>query len=179
MWKHQFVTSGVLLCGMVSGVGFARGQASTGTEADEKIIRDIIEEEAVTWTRGDAATYSRHFADDGVFTNVLGQYFTGHDAFLRQHDFIFKSFYRGTTLQLDVVSFKFVRADVAVVHALSCVTGFQSVPPGLSPDSKGRIRTRLVQVLVKQNGKWTIVDYHNVDVKPQTPVPEPGAHEGL
>ena len=178
MWKHQFLSSGILLCGMVSSIGFARAQASSGTEADEKIIRDIIQEEAVTWTRGDAVTYSRHFAEDGLFTNVLGQYFVGHDAFLRQHDFIFKGIYRGTTLKLDVVSFKFVRPDIAVVHALSCVTGFQTLPPGLSPDNKGRMRTRLVQVLAKQNGRWEIIDYHNVDVKAQTSVPEPDEIEG-
>jgi hypothetical protein len=32
----------------------------------------------------------------------------------------------------------------------------------------------LLQVLVKDKGAWKIVAYHNVDVKAQTAVPEPG-----
>jgi len=44
---------------------------------------------------------------------------------------------------------------------------------GLSTDNKGCLRTCLLQVLVKENGGCTIVDYRNVDVKAQAPVPEP------
>jgi hypothetical protein len=40
-------------------------------------------------------------------------------------------------------------------------------------DAKGRLRTRLLQVLAKDNGVWKIVAYHNVDVKPGIAVPEP------
>jgi hypothetical protein len=40
-------------------------------------------------------------------------------------------------------------------------------------DDKGRLRTRLLQVLAKEDGVWKIVAYHNVDVKPGVPTPEP------
>ena len=155
-------------------VSLAFAASGPGAEADDDTaIRSVIQEEATAWTRGDAVVYSRHFAEDGVFTNILGQFFTGHDAFLQQHDYLFKGPYRGTALHADIVSLKFVRPDVAIVHVLSSVTGFERLAPGLSTDSKGRLRTRLVQVLVKENKDWKIVDYHNVDVKSQTPVPEP------
>lgn len=39
-----------------------------------------------------------------------------------------------------------------------------------------RLRTRLLQVVVKQGEEWKVVAYHNVDVKPGTPVPEPRQH---
>jgi len=38
---------------------------------------------------------------------------------------------------------------------------------------KGRLRTRLLQVIVQRNGEWKIVAYHNVDVKSDVPLPEP------
>jgi hypothetical protein len=44
---------------------------------------------------------------------------------------------------------------------------------GTSADAAGRLRTRLLQVVVKQGEEWKVVAYHNVDVKPGIPVPEP------
>jgi len=141
--------------------------------SDEAAIRGIVQEEASAWTRGDPAAYSRHFAENGTFTNILGQFSTGYDAFLKRHDELFKGPYQGTSLHHDVVSLQFVRPDVAVVEVLTSVTGFQKLAPGLATDRKGRLRTRLLQVMVKDKGEWKIVAYHNVNVKAQTTVPEP------
>lgn len=79
------------------------------------------------------------------------------------------------TLQQDIVSAKFVRADVAVVETLTWVSGFPKAgpPPGTHIDPKGRLCTRLLQVMVRDAGKWRIASYHNTDVKPGTSVPEP------
>jgi hypothetical protein len=45
--------------------------------------------------------------------------------------------------------------------------------PGLQLDTKGRLRTRLLQVMAKRSGEWQIVVYHNVDIKPDVEAPEP------
>jgi len=147
--------------------------AGAQTENDETVIRKIVEEEALAWTRGDATAYSHHFAATGNFTNILGEFLTGHDVFLKRHEDLFQGPYRGTTLRHDIVSLQFLRPDVALVEVLTSVTGFQKLAPGLVTDAKGRLRTRLLQVLVKDKGEWKIVTYHNVDVKTQTPVSEP------
>ena len=140
---------------------------------DDLAVRQIIQEQVVAWNKGDAEAYSRHFAADGTFTNILGMFFTGHDAFRERHDQIFKGAFRGTTKQEDVVSIRFWRPDVAVVETLQTVSGVQKLFPGTSADAKGRLRTRLLQVFVKNNGEWKIAVYHNVDVKPGVSVPEP------
>lgn len=140
---------------------------------DETAVRNIIQEEIAAWNAGDAAAYSRHFATDGTFTNIRGQFFTGREAFIEKHDYIFKGIYRGTTLKQDVVSLKFVRPDVAVVEVLTAVGGIQKLSPETSADAKGRLRTRLLQVVVKEGGEWKIVAYHNTDVKSDVPVPDP------
>jgi hypothetical protein len=74
---------------------------------------------------------------------------------------------------LDLVSLKFVCPNVGIVKTLQTVMGFQKLPPGTSADTKGRLRTRLLQVLVKDGGEWKIAAYHNVDVKSGVEVPEP------
>src|SRR6266849_4255689 len=104
---------------------------------DEAAIRNILHEEVAAWNKGDAQAYSQHFATDGTFTNILGMFFTGHQAFLDRHEEIFKGMFRGTVLRQDVVSVKFVRADVAVVETLTWVSGFSKSgpPPGTHTDA--------------------------------------------
>ena len=141
--------------------------------ADEDAIRDILKEEVAAWNKGDADAYSRHFAEDGTFTNLPGMFFQGREAFRERHEQIFYGAYRGSTKQSDIVSLKFVRPDVAIVESLQTISGFQKLLPGTSADAKGRLRTRLLQVLVKDGGAWKIAAYHNVDVKEGVAVPEP------
>ena len=143
------------------------------TAPDEAAVRRIIQDEGIAWNQGDAEAYARYFAKDGTFTNLLEMFFTGHQAFLERHDQIFKTAYRGSTKREDIVSLKFVRPDAGIVETLQTITGYQKLLPGTSADAKGRLRTRLLQVLVKNGGEWEIASYHNVDVKPGTIVPEP------
>jgi uncharacterized protein (TIGR02246 family) len=144
------------------------------TNPDEKAIRGILDDEITTWNQGDTDGYSKHFAADGTFTNVMGMFFTGREAFRDRHDFIFKGPFRGTKLQLQVVSLRFFGADVAICETLTWVSGFKSgAPPGLRLDARERLRTRLLQVMTKHGGAWQVDVYHNVDIKPDVPSPDP------
>ena len=154
-----------------AGAEIARASSTAG--ADEGAIREIVANETRAWNQGDAAAYSRDFAEDGLFTNILGMSFVGHEAFVRQHDVIFRGLFRNTTLQQDIEALTFPRPDVALVTVLTAVSGLPQMPPGAAPDEKGRLRTRLLQVVVKEAGEWKVVAYHNVDVKRGTAVPEP------
>jgi uncharacterized protein (TIGR02246 family) len=156
-------------------VGLLATQLGAQAPSDETAIRRIVEDEIAAWNKGDAVAYSRHFAADGTFTNITGQFFAGYDAFLKQHEVIFEGRFKETTLQQDIVSLKFVRPDVAVVEVLTAVAGVVGarLAPGTAGDAAGRLRTRLLQVVVKQGEEWKVVAYHNVDVKPGIPVPEP------
>lgn len=142
---------------------------------DEAAIQSILQEEITGWNKGDAVLYSNHFAEDGTFTNILGMFFTGHKPFVDRHDVIFKGVFRGTVLQMNVVSLQFVKPDVAIVETLCWVSGISKdgPSPGTNLDAKGRLVTRLLQVMVKSGDDWTIKTYHNIDIKPGVPVPEP------
>jgi ketosteroid isomerase-like protein len=65
--------------------------------SDEAAVRKIIQDEGIAWNKGDAEAHARYFATDGTFTNLLGMFFTGHEAYLERHDQIFKTVYRGTS----------------------------------------------------------------------------------
>jgi uncharacterized protein (TIGR02246 family) len=98
--------------------------------ADEAAIRDILKEEVAAWNKGDANAYSQHFAKDGTFTNLLGMFFQGREAFREGHEQIFRGTYRGSTKQVDLVSLKIVCPNVAIVETLQTVTGLPEAPSG-------------------------------------------------
>ena len=143
--------------------------------SDTTAIQNILQEEIVSWNNGDAETYSKHFATDGTFTNILGLFFTGHKEFLVRHEQIFKGVFIGTVLKQNIVSLKFVHPDIAIIETLTWISGFSKdgPPKGTNLDEKGRLRTRLLQVMARDGDGWKIVAYHNVDIKPGIPVPEP------
>jgi uncharacterized protein (TIGR02246 family) len=150
----------------------AAGQVATQSPADEAAIRNIVQNETDTWNKGDAVGYSKDFATNGTFTNIRGQFFTGYDGFLKQHQVIFDGIFKNTTLSQRVVSLKFVRPDVAIVETLTAVARVAQPPAGVTLH-EGRIRTRLLQIVARDNGIWKIVTYHNTDVKPGIAVTEP------
>jgi uncharacterized protein (TIGR02246 family) len=154
-------------------LGLHGSRLGAQTPSDTAAIRGVVEDEITAWNHGDAAAYSRHVASDATFTNIRGQFFTGHAAFQQQHAAIFASIFKHTTLHQDIVALRFPSRDVAVVEVLTAVSGVTKGRPGMTFDQHGRLRTRLLQVLVRQAGEWKIVSYHNVDVKPGVPLPEP------
>ena len=176
---HTWGTRLLLSCAIVALVHatepsvMAQKTKAMDATADETAIRKIIQDEVTDWNRGDAAAYSRQFANDGTCTNIRGQFFTGHEAFLKQHEVIFQGIFKNTVVQQDVVSLRFIGPDVALVDTLTSLSGMAGTAPGMATDSKGRLRTRLMQVLARRDGEWKIVAYHNVDVKPGVPVSEP------
>jgi len=142
-------------------------------KADSVAIVSILQQEVTSWNNGDAPTYSKHFAENGTFTNIRGMFFTGHQQFLDRHIDIFKGMFHKTVLQQRVVSFRFLKPDVAVVETLTWVSGFakDNGPKNIHVDAKGRFYTRLLQVFQKEPDDWKIVAYHNVDLKSDTTVP--------
>ncbi|AUD03290.1 SgcJ/EcaC family oxidoreductase [Spirosoma pollinicola] len=159
---------------LVSTVMLFTRQVYAQTKSDTAAIQAILQDETTSWNNGDAVAYSKQFAQGGTFTNIMGAFFTGHATFLERHDQIFKTVFSKTTMRQKVVSLKFIRPNVAVVETLSWISGLmKGPPPGTSLDAKGRLVTRLLQVIAQETDGWKIVSYHNVDVKAGVPMPEP------
>jgi hypothetical protein len=58
-------------------------------------------------------------------------------------------------------------APTVAIGDIECqLTSFGATPPGIVGPKDGVLRTRLLQVLLKEHGQWWTVAYHNVDVKP-------------
>jgi uncharacterized protein (TIGR02246 family) len=118
------------------------------------------------WARGDADAFASHFASDGTFTNILGLFFSGRQAFRDRHEAIFKTVFKGSTQALTLAKLRFIRSDVAIADIDATVRGYAALPAGVSAMPDGTLRTKLLLVLIKERGDWWITAFHNVPVDP-------------
>ncbi len=159
MAKYVFSAALLLLCGVA-------GIAQNNDDRDAP-IRLIVAEQAKAWDAGDGAGFSRHIAPDVSFTNLFGMVMYGKPAFEKRHAEILTTFYKGTTKRHSVRRIRFVTADVAIVDIDNEVRGVKSMPAGITVPSDGIIKTQLMEIFVRRDGRWLVEAYHNVDVKAQ------------
>jgi uncharacterized protein (TIGR02246 family) len=134
---------------------------------DSKTIAELLTREEAAWDRGDAKGFAEHFDIDGSFTTVAGMVLFGREEFEKRHAEILKTVFKGSTLKLIIRRIHFPNPDVAVVDTDNEVTNYQQLPLGVAVPRDGVLKTCLLQVLVRKNGIWWIVAYHNVAVASQ------------
>jgi len=135
-------------------------------DSAETSIRAMVAEQANAWNAGDGKRYASHVAPDVSFTNLFGMVIYGRDAFERRHSEILATYYKGTTKSHIIRRLRFVTPDVAIVDIDNEVRGVRSMPAGIPTPKDGIVRTQLMEVFVKRDGRWWVEAYHNVDVKP-------------
>jgi uncharacterized protein (TIGR02246 family) len=134
--------------------------------ADQDSIERLLASLDDAWARGDAGAFANRFASDGTFTNFLGMFFQGRDAFRERHDAVFRTVFKGTTLKLHLTALRLIRPDVAVADIDAELRGLSALPNGLVAMPDGTVHTRLLIVAVREHGDWWISAYHNVAVAP-------------
>lgn len=139
---------------------------SQNPSPDEGAIRSIVQSASDAWNRGDAESFAAHYAENGDFTNVIGQQLYGKEAFIAQHAKIFSTIYKGSHNELVVSKITFLRPDVALVDIDGILKGALRIPPGLKPFDDGGLHVKLLEVMTKENGSWVIAAFHNVAVFP-------------
>lgn len=127
----------ILLCTGVF-VGVLLGRVPLTQPADPYCPQDSVAIEALVsamtdaWNHTDAASFSRRFAEDRGFTNVVGAVYYGRESFQQRHAEILNSIYRGSVLKQTIGKPRFIRPDVAIVDINVELTGYQKLPPGIS-----------------------------------------------
>ena len=78
----------------------------------------------------------------------------------------YQLFYKGTTKHHAVRRIRFVTPDVAIVDIDNEIRGVKTMPAGIAVPPDGVVKTQLMEVFVRRNGRWWVEAYHNVDTKP-------------
>ena len=133
--------------------------------SSEAPIRAIVAEQVAAWNAGDGEAYARQVAPDVSFTNLFGMVMYGAPAFAQRHVEILRTFYKGTTKHHAIRRIRFVTPDVAIVDIDNEVRGVKAMPGGIAVPPDGVVKTQLMEVFVRRDGRWLIEAYHNVDVK--------------
>lgn len=135
-------------------VGLLLGRVPLTQHADPYSPQDSVAIEALVsamtdaWNHADS--FSRRFAEDSGFTNVVGAVYYARESFQQTHAEILNSVYKGSVLKQTIGKPRFIRPDLAIVG------------------------TKLQLVLVRENGECWITACHNVEVTPLPPPPRGG-----
>ena len=154
-----------MFCTLLAAISLAPSGAPAQDTDSEAAIRSIIAEQVAAWDAGDGTRYAKHVAPDVSFTNLFGMVMYGAPAFVARHNQILSTFYKGTTKKHAVRRIRFVTPDVAIVDIDNEVRGVKSMPGGIVVPADGVVKTQLMEVFVRRDGRWWVEAYHNVDVK--------------
>jgi uncharacterized protein (TIGR02246 family) len=83
----------------------------------------------------------------------------------RRHVEILATFYKGTIKSHLIRRIRFVTPDVAIVDIDNELRGVRWLPGGMAVSSDGVVKTQLMEIFVRRDGRWWVEAYHNVDVK--------------
>jgi uncharacterized protein (TIGR02246 family) len=124
---------------------------------DEAAIRENVKQMESGWNTKSGAAFARPFAQDADFVIINGMHIQGHEAIEKNHQRIFDTIFKNTTVSLTVKQIRFLRPDVALVH----VSGHRDAPEA---ERKLVQDATMVMVMTKEGGQWKIASFQNTEV---------------
>ena len=123
--------------------------------ADEAAIRENVKQMETGWNTKSGALFAKPFAEDADYVVINGMYIKGRSVIETAHQRIFDTIYKDTTVTLAVKQIRFLRPDVAVVHANAHRNG---------PAKELTTEAMLTLVMTKEKESWTIAAFQNTQV---------------
>jgi uncharacterized protein (TIGR02246 family) len=112
------------------------------------------------WNQGSGAAYAAAFTEDGDLVGFDGQHFRGRAEIAPFHQELFDKWLKGSRLVGKVEGLRFLRPNVALMHALG-----GTVMRGKSEPSPGRDSIQTL-VATKQEGEWLLAAFQNTRIRP-------------
>lgn len=134
--------------------------------ADDQAITTLFERMCGTWTAGDARAYGECFTRDADYVSYDGTRAEGREPMVAAHDRLFRGVLAGSALHGAVESIRYVRPDVAVVHATGSV-----LMPWRSKLPKRRLSRQTIVAVNTEHG-WRFTAFQNGRVRPVS-IPPP------
>lgn len=154
--KSFTLLSSLALSILLTDTSFAQADKST----DEKAIYTIVKHMQEGWNAKSGEQFALHFANDHDYVVWTGLYMPNStrtnnaDA----HQGLYEGPYRNMDIKLKIEKIRFIKPDVALVHAL----GASTFDKNKSMDYPTLLQT---MVMVKENENWEIISFHNLDIE--------------
>ena len=149
----------ILLALMV--LALAVSPLSANQADEENAIREIQARWDEAWNRNDVAALSSLVAEDVRFVNVAGQVLTGRAEFERLQTRTHAMQFKGSVRTVAGTDIKFLTADIAVTHVRWGMRGDKD-PDGTPRQPRNGV---MMQVLMKRDGKWSVVAAQNTNIR--------------
>lgn len=161
---------------LVTQVAFAQptkveAPRAQGPSADE--VTRVLSCFTDSWNRHDMRAFGECFASNADFVNVTSQWWQGRDALVKNHAYLHGTIdasdttdvripprnhgiFKATDWTFNSINVRFVRPDLAVVHATWRMTGDARTPEP---------RTGLMTLVITSDaGHWKIAAAHNTEI---------------
>jgi uncharacterized protein (TIGR02246 family) len=126
-----------------------------GRAADEAALRESVKQMESGWNTKSGALFAKPFAEDADYVVINGMYIKGRAVIESQHQRIFDTIFKDTSLSLTVKQIRFLRPDVAVVHVEGRRTG---------PTNELNQGAMLTLMMTKEKQGWVIAAFQNTAV---------------
>ncbi|MET3922858.1 SgcJ/EcaC family oxidoreductase [Arthrobacter sp. UYEF20] len=135
-------------------------------QASDVEVSDLFNRMCAAWTAGDAKAYGACFTEDSDYVSYDSSHAKGRAAMVESHDQLFKGVLTGSALVGSVESIRYLRPDVALMHATgSVLMSWRSTLP------KRRLSRQTI-VAVRSEEGWKVAAMHNGRVR-TVKVPSP------
>jgi uncharacterized protein (TIGR02246 family) len=144
----------------------SQGQTAAAVATDPQAILDVIARWDQGWRDFDAELATRDYAADADWTNAIGEASHGRAAIFAYVEKLYRqSGIRSRKSTPSKTSVRFLRSDVAAASSYRETVGQKSA----SGAEYATRKTHDLRVLVRQDGKWTIVSHLIMDEKEAKP----------
>jgi uncharacterized protein (TIGR02246 family) len=129
-----------------------------GAPEDVAAINAILDENVVALNRHDPT--AKQYTADAEFTNVAGIHVKGAAAIEKFMTAGFATRLKAATWKPVDRTIRFIRPDVAIVHATAEISGFSN-PDGSTVPPHNELSIRIFE---KDGGIWRVAAFHNTTV---------------
>ncbi len=147
----------IIIATLILIPAYSYAQKVSKQSDDEKAIRKIVQDIHDAWADGDGKKYASYFAEDSDFTVWNGMYINGREANAKNHQMIFDTFYKRTSVKTEIRKIRFLTDDVASVHLQSKL--FRDGEP-----VEGVPEVVPLMILQKKDGRWLVSVFQNTPV---------------
>ena len=144
---------------MATVIFSAAVNAQVKTE-DETAFKQIVQSMQDGWNAKNGVLFASRFADNCDYVVVNGMFIKTKTAVAQGHQNIFNTFYRETTLELNLKDARYLTSDVAVAHVTGRLYGNVY---GKYEESKAIITL----TLQKKADGWAIEAFQNTHIQEQ------------
>lgn len=131
----------------------AMEEAVSDEAAAEAAIQRLVDDFTVAWSQGDAQAIAALFAGDGDMVAPDGEMLQGAAAIEARYAELFQGMYKGTEINIQPTSMRFLEPDVVVADGSYQITGARDAEGQELPATRGLY----TNILIKDAGQWRIL----------------------